>query len=78
MPMFMLISDILCVSMLLTYHLCLITTLFMREGDQVKPMILGPILAIRKFLVTFKLFLFSSSTHKNQKILLTYFFTLVF
>jgi hypothetical protein len=26
--------------------------LFMREGDQVKPMILGPALAIRKFLVT--------------------------
>jgi hypothetical protein len=35
----------------------LITTLFMREGDQVKPMILGPVLAIRVSLVTCMFFL---------------------
>jgi hypothetical protein len=33
----------------------------------VKSMILGSILAIRKFLVTFMLFSTSSSTYKNQK-----------
>jgi hypothetical protein len=33
---FMLINDMLCISMLLIYHLYFITTMFMREGDQVK------------------------------------------
>jgi hypothetical protein len=38
MTMFMLISDILCVCMLLICRLCFITPtiMFMREGDQVK------------------------------------------
>jgi hypothetical protein len=37
MPIFMIINDILCVCMLLICHLCFITTMFMRERDQVKP-----------------------------------------
>jgi hypothetical protein len=37
MPIFMLLNDILCVCMLLTCRLCSVTTMFMREGDQVKP-----------------------------------------
>jgi hypothetical protein len=45
----------------------LITTMFMRGGDQVKPMILGPALAIRKFFVTFMVFSFSLFTRKNHK-----------
>jgi hypothetical protein len=49
MPVFMLISDILCVCMLLACRLCFIIIMFIREGDQVKPMILSPALAIRKF-----------------------------
>jgi hypothetical protein len=36
MLMFMLINDILCICMLLIYHVCFITTMFVREGDQVK------------------------------------------
>jgi hypothetical protein len=67
MPMFMLISDILCVSILLVCCLCLITTLFMREGDQVKLMILDPILSIRVFFVTCMLFPSSSSTHQKSQ-----------
>jgi hypothetical protein len=59
--------------MLLACRLCVITTLFIREGDQVKSMILGPILAIKVFLVTCMIFPFSSFTIKSTKILVTYF-----
>jgi uncharacterized membrane protein len=67
MPMFMLINDILYVCMLLACRLCFITTLFIKEGDQVKSMILGPILSIKVFLVTCMLFPFSSSMIKNHE-----------
>jgi hypothetical protein len=43
------------------------------KGRSGETMILGSILAIRKFLVTFMLFSFSSSTHKNHKKLVSYF-----
>jgi hypothetical protein len=43
----------------------------------VKPMILGPVLSIRKFLVSFMLFYFSFSKHKNHKDWLLTLFTLV-
>jgi hypothetical protein len=67
MPMFMLISDILCVCILLFCCLCLLPPLFMREGDQVKLMILDPVLAIRVFFVTCMLFPFCSSTHQKSQ-----------
>jgi hypothetical protein len=37
MPIFIPINNILCVCMLLTCRLCFIITMFMIEGDQVKP-----------------------------------------
>jgi hypothetical protein len=70
MPMFVLISDILCICMVLICCLCFITTLFMREEDQVKqwPLIL---LAIRKVFCYFACcFTFRSYT-KFYKILVT-------
>jgi hypothetical protein len=46
----------LCVCMLLTCRLCFIITMFMIEGDQVKPWSWVQLLAIRSSLVIFMLF----------------------
>jgi hypothetical protein len=69
MPIFMLINDIFCVCMLLTYHLCFITTMFMRERerDQVKPWSLVQFLIIRSSLVTFTLFYFQLFRPENHQ-----------
>jgi hypothetical protein len=68
-PIFMLSNDILCVCMLLTCHLCFITTMFMREGDQVKPWSSVQLLAISS-LVTLCSFTFSTLNLKITKTLL--------
>jgi hypothetical protein len=52
-------------------------TIFMRDGYQVKPMILGPVLAIRKVLVTFLLFPLVLLQQKPQKFLLRSLFCFV-
>jgi hypothetical protein len=67
MPIFMLIIDILCVCMLLACSLCFITTMFMRERDQVKSMILGPVLIRRKFPSYFYVVLIAAIKSKNYK-----------
>jgi hypothetical protein len=72
MPIFMLINDILCFCMLLAYHLCFISTMFMREEDQVKPWSRVQLLAIRRSLVTFILFYLLLNL-KITKTLVTYF-----
>jgi hypothetical protein len=56
MPIFMRINDILCVCILLACCLCFMTTMFMREGDQVKASSRVQLLAIISSLVTFMLF----------------------
>jgi hypothetical protein len=67
MPMFMLISDILCICMLLICHLCFITTMFMREGDQVKPWPRSNFGHKKIPLLLVCCFTFSSYTQKSQK-----------
>jgi hypothetical protein len=66
MPIFILINDILCVCILLICHLWFITTMFMREGDQVKPWSPVQFLAIRSSLVSFALFYFEFLKPKNH------------
>jgi hypothetical protein len=73
MPIFMLISDILCVCILLIFRLCFITTMFMREGDHVKPWSPLQFLIIRSSLVTFALFYFQFFKPENHQKLCSYF-----
>jgi hypothetical protein len=59
----------------LSLSLCFIATMFMREGNQVKPMIPGPILVIRKFLSYFYVVLLAAvkpKIHKNLGYLLCF------
>jgi hypothetical protein len=69
MPIFMLINDILCVFMILFCHLCFMTTMFMREGDQVKPWSSVQFLIISS-LVTFTLFYSQFFNQKSPNTLL--------
>jgi hypothetical protein len=63
---FMLINDIMCVSMLLVCHLCFITTMFIKEGDQAKPMIPSHVLIIRKLSSYFYVVLLAVVKPKNH------------
>jgi hypothetical protein len=63
----MLINDMLCVCILLACQLCFITIMFMREGDQVKLMIPGPVLIIRKFPSYFYVILLVAVKPENHK-----------
>jgi hypothetical protein len=63
-------NDILYVCMLLICCLCIITTMFMRDGDQVKPWSLVQLLIINS-LVTFAMFTFSFLNLKITKKLVT-------
>jgi hypothetical protein len=78
MPIFILINNILCVCLLLTCRLWFITTIFMREGDQVKPWSSVHLLIIRSSLVTLCFLTFSTLNMKStKKIMLLTLFTLV-